>query len=108
MADNRFPLLPQSKFGTEPEHLRRICQVINGAMDGHTNNQWVITLVPSATEQEILADHANINSAVQLTPMSATAAAAVGVYATVAKGVITVHHDSDLAADRVFAVLLTG
>jgi len=111
MADNRYPTVPELDYGVPAEHLRRVAQAINGLLDGQGNNHFTITLDANSLTTQVLYVPVNINTAVQLTPASATAATAVGagvVWYDVTSGVITIHHDSTADTDRKFAVLVNG
>lgn len=109
--EQRVKQIPEADFGQPEEHIRRICQLINGLVEGQGNNHYVVTLTPNAVVTRIIAHKASKLSAVQLSPMSAAAAMAMSagaVYATVEQNEITLNHDSDAATDRIFGVVLNG
>ena len=112
MAVTRYPTVPETRFGTPEEHLRRVCQALTGVMDGQGNNHNIVTLDPSATSTTLNYTKANINGTVVFSPMSASAAVSFGlglVWAEIlAAGVVTFHHDSSVVTDRRYAVLVNG
>lgn len=111
MADNRYPVVPETDFGRPEEHIRRIVQASRQLQNGRGNNHWSVTLGVGTTTTTIFVTNANINSAVQLSPMSATAATSFGaglVWADAIDGSIVIRHDSSAVVDRKFAVLLNG
>ncbi len=111
MLRERNPYVPKFWERRIPEHLRFLSEAVNGILNGALNNSAKVTLDPGATETELDAKAATMETIVVLTPMSASAAAAVGaglVWATAEAGKVTIHHDADSADDRAFAVAIFG
>lgn len=94
--------------GRRDEHIRNIAQRVNGVLDGKTNNVTSVTLSAGATTTTLSDSRITADTTVTLTPKTASAAAATGIYATTSLGKLTVGHNSDGAADRTFGVVLHG
>ena len=92
----------------EPEHRRKIAVTANAALFGQTNNQLTITLDPNATQTEVTYERCRHDISVNLTPASASAAAATGIWVEPKKGTATIHHDSSPATDRKFFAVFVG
>jgi hypothetical protein len=109
--DNRYKTVPEAHFGTPEEHLRRLVQAVNGLQNGQGNNHFVVTLVPSAATTTVTSRKCNVNSAIQLSPMSASAALSFGtglVWASAGDETVTINHNSSSVTDRDFAILVNG
>ena len=98
---------PEFHSDTE-EHLRKIASAGNAALDGQTNNQITVTLEPDETSTEIMYARCRHDISVNLTPASASASAATGVWVEPKRGTATIHHDSSPATDRKFFAVFVG
>tara|TARA_R110000751_G_scaffold155507_1_gene260749 strand:+ start:1433 stop:1768 length:336 start_codon:yes stop_codon:yes gene_type:complete len=111
MPAARFSTVPEWNYGPTEDHVRRMCQAINGILVGQANNHYYVDLDASTTTTTIQDLDCNVDSVVILSPMSATAAAAFGaglVWATPSAGLITITHNSAFVIDRKFGVLRNG
>lgn len=90
--------------------LADVVDVLAGAMNGKTNNTGTVTLRASETTTTIVDARIGVNSVIVLSPLTATAAAAVPVVYVSARGkqTATLTHDSDAANDRMFAYAVIG
>lgn len=105
---NRVKTLPVSDYGEPDEHIRRICQTVNGMIDGQGNAHEFVTLAADETETTVSMLKSTSNSGAALTAMSATAAAATGLWSEAKAGEVVIHHDSTSDTDRLFLVALYG
>lgn len=90
------------------EHRREIAMILQEVLIGKTNNRISITLKTNAVETVILRERISSDTVVAMTAQTATASAAQGLWVETSFGRITIHHDSDAAADRRFAATLVG
>lgn len=105
---NRVKTLPVANYGDPEEHLRRVCQTVNGMLAGQGNSHEFATLEAEATETTVRLVNATINGGVGLTAMSASASTAVGIWSEAKAGKVIIHHDSKTDTDRLFLVVLYG
>jgi len=104
----RYRAVPLFHKGRTEEHTRIIAQTVNGMLRGRSNNTTTVTLAANATETVIEDDRYTRDTIPLLVPQSASAAAAVGVYAVGSAGKITIGHDSSESTDRTFGVVYFG
>jgi hypothetical protein len=102
----RYPKLPM-KWSDPHEHLFKMTQSLNGALNGQINNVLVVTLRADETTTEISDDRIHPNTVPILVPKTASAGATAWRYSAT-RGKVTLTHDSDPASDRSFGVLLFG
>jgi hypothetical protein len=96
-------------FLDEKEHRRKLAQAVNGLLLGQSNNVHSVTLTANATSTVLTRVGISPLASAFLSPMSASAAASLAlVWASVARGEVTIHHDSSPATDRTFGVLVSG
>ena len=95
-------------FGGDP---RAVAEVVNGIMNGKTNNTGKIVLRQSQTTSTITDERIGYDSAIFLTPTNANAATEVGggfVYVSaVGRGTATITHSSR-AYDMNFSYAVIG
>jgi hypothetical protein len=94
--------------GRVDEHLRILAQTINGTLRGRQNNTVTVTLNAGETTTEIIDNRFSPDTIPTLTPQTASAASASGVYAVATTGKITIHHDASAATDRRFGLIYVG
>lgn len=105
----RVPGVPERLFGDPEEHLRRVCQAVNGLQHGQGNNHYLVTLEMGETETTLLAAPATPESVVSWTPRTANAAANPIIWYEVSKeGVITFHHNVVALAELEFGIVVNG
>lgn len=104
----RQSVTPPEFWQDEAEHRRKIAVATAAALSGQTNNQFTVTLGAGETQSEVLYTKCRPDISVNLTPASATAAAAVGVWVEPQKGKAIIHHDSSPATDRRFFAVFVG
>lgn len=95
----------------EEEHRRKLALITRELLAGKSNNVLDITLAPNATETRVQRDRVCCDTKVSLMPKSATAAAALAsgqLWIEVHRGEITIHHDSQPDADRLFGATVVG
>ncbi len=110
-AVKRVREVPEASYGLEEEHLRRTIQALDGLLNGQGNNHFSVTLDPDSTSTTIIALNATFQTVVQLSPMSAEAAAAFAlgnIYALAKSKEIVIRHPSGPDSDRTFGVLING
>ncbi len=83
---------------------------INQLIRGRSNAAGQVTLTPSATTTTISSDLFNGNAKILLSPMTATAAAALATTHAVVStaGLVTITHANSPSTDRTFAYLVIG
>lgn len=94
-----------------PELVRKVVlPIVNDLQRGKANNTYEVTLaVAPATQTSVTAEMSTPASEAVLTPKSATAAAALGlVWTECLLGSVVIHHDSNIATDRTFGVVIHG
>ncbi|WP_287994316.1 hypothetical protein [Acidiphilium sp.] len=100
------------KLAPGETNLRRIINTINRVIEGRTDNYGQVTLAASTARTVVTPSGARIseNSAIHLTPRTASAAAGLAsIYVeTVANGSFTIAHPSSSATDRTFDYSWTG
>ncbi|MDE2100786.1 MAG: hypothetical protein KGL39_26305 [Patescibacteria group bacterium] len=91
-------------------HLKEIAHVVNGGMNGQSNNTMQVTLTANVTSTTIVDARISIQTACHMIPLTADAAAAQasGVWVVPAAGSAVIHHASGSAADQSFMVSLIG
>lgn len=98
--------------GRPEEHVRKVALITRELLNGKSNNTiTAITLTPNSTSTLVEQDRVCCDTIVNLTPKSATAAAALGsgtLWVEVTKNRITIHHDSTADTDRTFGAVLVG
>ena len=103
----RSPQLPASE--KKPENIVR---ALNQLAQGRGDNRGSVTLAAGATSTTVANQFCGENSAVILSPRSATAATAIGagvVYVSaVVNGGFTLTHDSKSDLDRTFDYIFVG
>lgn len=110
MAFNLAPI----KMMDPVEWCRRIASVLNGAMQGKTNNTGSLTLTASSTTTTITfaAGLIGQTTVIHLTPTSANAAGALsGLYVSsrsVESNTLTLTHANTAAVDKTFDYTLVG
>jgi hypothetical protein len=102
-------------FFNEPsddrEFSRKISLIVRELLDGKINTVETVTLTPGSTETKLVRARASVLTVALLSPKTQSAAAAVAagaIFYTSTKGEVTIHHDSQPAADRTFGVVLLG
>ena len=90
------------------EGARKTAYAANAALNGQTNNQFTVTLTPGAISTDVTYEKSRPDISVNLTPASASAAAATGVWVEPKMGKATIHHDSSPATDRKFFAVFVG
>lgn len=91
------------------EFSRKISLVVREIQDGKLNATAEVTLTPDATSTTIQNPRASIFTVALLSPKTAAAAASLGaVWYESHRGEVTIHHDSQPAADRTFGVVFIG
>ena len=100
---------PEIMFdGDVEEHARKIALAVEMLMAGKSNNVFSVTLEPNETETRLERSRITAETVVLLSPQSATAAAATGLWVETTFGEIIVHHDSQPDDDRVFGAVHIG
>ena len=102
---------PEYWTGRPEELARKTAQVLNGVMQGQTNNAFAVTLrgTPEVTT-DITVEFSRSTQLAAVVPKSAAAAAdyALGTtYAVAGNGTITVHHAAG-GTNREYGVVLQG
>ncbi len=90
------------------ELARKTSAATNAALKGQTNNQITVFLEPDKTATVVIFDQCRSDISVNLTPGSASASAATGVWVDPQTGSATIHHDSSPATDRKFFAVFVG
>ncbi len=98
------------------EWCRRLAQIINGCMQGKTNNtsETAVTLTANATTTTVTEAPNRIGETTQviLIPTTANAAAAIGTTylssRSVANNTFTLTHANDAQTDKIFNYILVG
>ena len=110
MSRRAYEMPPLFWSGVLYEWVRKQALAVRGALQGKTNNVRDVTLTASSTTTVFQDALITFNTAAVLSPRTASAAAAVGVlyHEVTDEGELTLHHDSDVATDRTFALVLHG
>lgn len=91
------------------QHIRQIARVLNETQRGHINIGFMTTLTPSATTTVITDARISLQTAVHLSPLTASAAVAYpSIYTVPEAGLATIHHPSAVAADQNFMTTIVG
>lgn len=114
MAQSNIPraqTVPEFWKGNEEEHRRKISAALNQLFKGISNNHYTVTLDPDATSTEVMHPPVRPGTAVQLTPGSAEAAAAMAsgeVWVETETGKAIIKHDSSIETGRIFHLTFSG
>ena len=109
MPDTQDP--PLFFSGTPEEHTRKVALITREILLGKTNNTLSITLDPGASATRIQNERYSVDTVVNLSPESATAAVAFAagvIWVESHKGEVIVHHDSQPDTDRIFGAVFVG
>lgn len=90
---------------------REISEVVNGLMEGKSNNTGTITLaVASATTTTINDERIGFNSVITFMPTTTNAASAMtNLYVSArAKGSATLTHSANTSADKTYSYIIVG
>jgi hypothetical protein len=90
---------------------REISEVVNGIMQGKTNNTGTVTLaVSSATTTTINDERIGYNSIITFMPTTANAASALtNLYVSAkTKGSATLTHSANTSADKTYSYIIVG
>ena len=90
---------------------REISEVVNGIMQGKTNNTGTVTLaVASATTTTINDERIGYNSIITFMPTTANAASALtNLYVSAkTKGSATLTHSANTSADKTYSYIIVG
>ncbi len=100
------PVAAEMSPGQERQWLLQIAQKLNLLLRRAATLE--VTLEPAAAETIIYDERIGAYSTVQLQATSASAAAAAGIWISIARGAATIHHDVAAATDRTFTVGIIG
>jgi hypothetical protein len=91
---------------------RKINTAINQLAQGRSNAVGIVTLVANATVTTVAAGNCGAGSVVQLSPLTAHAAAEIGngtiFVSAVTNGSFTITHANNAQTDRVFGFVALG
>ena len=90
---------------------REISEVVNGIMQGKTNNTGTVTLaVASATTTTINDERIGYDSIITFMPTTANAASAMtNLYVSAkTKGSATLTHSANVSADKTYSYIIVG
>jgi len=95
--------------GRPEEHTRKVALAVREILAGKTNNVGIVTLSANETTTVFEAERISFNSAIFLSPRSASAAGATNsIWFEAGNGSVTIHHDSSTATDRTFGLVFVG
>jgi hypothetical protein len=109
MPDTQDP--PLFFAGTQEEHTRKVALITREILLGKTNNTLSVTLEANASVTTISNSRYSIDTVVNLSPESATAAVAFAagvIWIESHKGEVIVHHDIQPDTDRIFGAVFVG
>lgn len=91
---------------------RRMARVVQGIMDGKTNNQGTVTLAPDSTSTTLMDPRIGPQSVIAMMPTTASAAVEIGsgtLYVSArGDGAATLTHASNAQDDRIFGYAVIG
>lgn len=91
---------------------REVAEVVNGLLDGNSNNRGTVTLATSAASTAITDYRAGPDSIVLLMPTTANASAEIGagtIYVSArATNSFTLTHANNSQSDRTFGYIIVG
>jgi hypothetical protein len=92
--------------------LQAVCNVLNGVLQGKTNNVATVTCTAGATTTVVTDPRIGPNSAMPLDATTANAAAELGAgtawWSSKGKGTATLAHSNAVSADRTFRFPIIG
>lgn len=100
--------IPPTRFRTVEEGVRRLAALVRALADGRSNAVGTVTLAASLSSTAVSDPRVGRDSAILLSPMSASAASATVHLSTVSNGGFTLTHDADAATDRTFRYAIQG
>jgi hypothetical protein len=106
-GERRVQVVPE-RWGRPDEHFRKVAQATNALLQGQGNNNFNVTLRANETTTEVEVSFAAQGQAAILAPLTASAAAASGIYAVPETEKVVIHHDAAAATDRNFQLILVG
>ena len=102
-----FPKAPLT-WNDIKEHLLKLATVVNSILDGKINSTGTVTLTANTTTTTVSDVRAGPNSAIDLMPQTANAAAEACYIATQSTGSFTITHSNDTSTDRTYRYSLLG
>jgi hypothetical protein len=103
--------LVQDDLTDDRQHRRQIARTLNLAMNGQSNNTLLVTLEAGVDTTTVTDSRISIQTAPQLTPVTANAAAEVAgglLYVVPSAGNCVIHHANAVSTDRNFMLSLIG
>lgn len=91
--------------------LREVSEVVNGVLNGKSNNTGTITLSGGMASSTLLRDERiSVDSVILLTPKTATAASALTglFFSSQTSGQATITHNANLLTDRTYGYVVVG
>jgi hypothetical protein len=93
----------------ETKDLKQIIRSLMQLASGRSNAIGTVTLKPGATSTAVTDQNCAAGSAIQLTPLTANAAAAKpGCFFSTANGSFVINHANNVQTDRTFTYAITG
>ena len=87
---------------------RQISEVVNGILQGKTNNTGSVTLTASTTTTTITDERLGFGSVILLSPLTANAAAQTPYISSKLKGSVVITHTSVASTDLDFDYVIVG
>ena len=108
MARDHYAAAPL-QFADLKQWVRLVAGILNGVLDGKTNNLASVTLRSGQTTTTLTDPRITADSAIFLSPRTANAAGALATtYLTPAMGSATLTHANAGTTDRTFDALIVG
>lgn len=103
----RAPSIAPFGIDTEEWLRKNTLPVVNALLRGKANNTFDLTLSPGESTTLLVSDLVTLDSVIELSPQTASAAEVVW-WVEPLPGRAVIHHDVSEAADRTFGVVVHG
>jgi hypothetical protein len=88
---------------------RAVAEILNGAMDGKTNNTGTVTLATGGATTTTISDaRISSDSTILLTPYSDVSAITLFYISSITKGSAVITHTANSASDKTYKYVVVG
>lgn len=106
--NNNYPFPPEN-YSDNPEYIRKVVQSVRNCVRGNTNNTGQFTCTASVASTIVKENLCNINSVINVIPVTANAASGIAsLYIVAGDKQFTVNHTNNAQTDKTFRYVITG
>jgi hypothetical protein len=106
--NNNYPFPPEN-YSDNPEYIRKVVQSLRNCVRGKINNTGEFTCTPSASSTVVKDNLCNLNSVVNIIPVTSNAASHLNqLFIIAGDKEFTVNHISNGQTDKTYRYVITG